>query len=87
MSEVRIWKTSRTIKELKDNAQDVIQFDLEKSKMLAYWKMNKVMLGSGNQKISDVSGNGCHLTVKRQGATDESVTPVVVIDNDIDINI
>lgn len=87
MSEVRIWKTSRTIKELKDNALDVIQFDLEKSKMLAYWKMNKVMLGSGNQKISDVSGNGCHLTVKRQGATDESVTPVVVIDNDIDINV
>lgn len=87
MSEVRIWNTARTMKELKDNALDVIQFDLEKGKLLAYWKMNKVMAASGNKMISDISGNEHHITVKRQGAADDSVVPVVIIDNDIDINI
>lgn len=87
MSEVRIWNTARTMKELKDNALDVIQLDDEKSKLLAYWKMNKVMAGSSNKMISDVSGNERHITVRRQGANDDSVVPVVVIDNDIDINI
>lgn len=87
MSEVRIWNTSRTMVELKDNALDIIQLDAERNKLLAYWKMNKVMAGSGNKMISDVSGNEHHITVKRQGASDDSVVPVVVIDNDIDINI
>ena len=87
MSEVRIWNMARTMKELKDNALDVIQFDLEKDKLLAYWKMNKVMAASGNKMISDISGNEHHITVKRQGAADDSVVPVVIIDNDIDINI
>ena len=87
MSEVRIWNVSRTMKELKDNALDVISLDEEKSKLLAYWKMNKAMVGSDNKMIEDISGNDCHITVKRQGASGSSVEPVVVIDNDIDINI
>lgn len=87
MSEVRIWSTARTMKELKDNALDVIQLDAEKNNLLAYWKMNKVMAGSNNKMISDISGNEHHITVKRQGASDDSVVPVVIIDNDIDINI
>ena len=87
MSEVRIWNVARTMKELKDNALDVISLDEEKSKLLAYWKMNKAMVGSDNKMIEDISGNNCHITVKRQGASDSSVEPVVVIDNDIDINI
>lgn len=87
MSEVRIWNVARTMKELKDNALDVISLDEEKSNLLAYWKMNKAMVGSDNKMIEDISGNDCHITVKRQGASGSSVEPVVVIDNDIDINI
>ena len=36
--------------------------------------------------IEDMSGNGYDITVARQGAS-STVTPKVVINNDIDINI
>lgn len=87
MSEVRIWNTARTIMELKKNALDVIELEQAKSNLLAYWKMNKVMDDSNNRKIADISGKGRDLTVKRQGASNPSVTPKVVINNNIDINL
>lgn len=87
MSEVRIWKTARTAKELKNNALDIIMFNAEKELLLAYWKMNKAMEGSGNKKISDLSQNENHLTVKRQGASGGTVQAEIIIDNNIDINI
>jgi len=49
--------------------------------------MNKAMEGSGNKKISDLSQNENHLTVKRQGASGGTVQAEIIIDNDIDINI
>lgn len=62
-------------------------FNAEKELLLAYWKMNKAMEGSGNKKISDLSQNENHLTVKRQGASGGTVQTEIIIDNDIDINI
>lgn len=87
MSEVRIWNAARTIMELKMNALDIIEFDQAKSSLLAYWKMNKVKEDSENQQIADISGKGHDLTVKRQGASNSSATPKVVINNNIDINL
>nr|WP_302825785.1 DUF1735 and LamG domain-containing protein [uncultured Bacteroides sp.] len=87
MSEVRIWNTARTIMELKMNALDIIELDQAKSNLLAYWKMNKVKDDSENQQIADISGKGHDLTVKRQGASNPSATPRVVINNNIDINL
>lgn len=87
MSEVRIWNTARTIMELKMNALDIIELDQAKSNLLAYWKMNKVKDDSENQQIADISGKGHDLTVKRQGASNSSATPRVVINNNIDINL
>lgn len=86
MSELRIWKTARTLAELKANALDVVNLDMERKNLLAYWKMNKVKEESNNKQIADVSGNGRDLAVERQGAA-ASVIPVVVIDNNIDINL
>lgn len=87
MSEVRIWKTARTLAELKANAQDVVDLDLDRKNLLAYWKMNKVKEGSEHKQVADVSGNERDLTVKRQGASDASVVPIVIVDTNIDINL
>lgn len=86
MSELRIWKQARTPKQLKDNMLDVMELDGERANLIAYWKMNKAKEGSDNKLIGDVSGNGLDIVVKRQGAACPSCEPVVVIDNDIDIN-
>lgn len=86
MSEIRVWNTDRDVSELKANALDVLEYDLEKDKLIAYWKMNKVMSGSGNKMIQDVTGHGHNMKVYRQGAS-SSIEPFVVIDNSIDITI
>ena len=55
--------------------------------LLAYWRMNEAMAGSDATKIEDVSGNGNDITVARQGASDGSIVPKVIINTDIDINL
>ena len=85
MSEVRVWNVARTAKELKDNAIYLVDMTASGS-LVAYWKMNAAMVGSGDTMIEDMSGNGYDITVSRQGASG-TVTPKVVINNDIDINI
>lgn len=85
MSEVRVWNVARSSKELRDNM--LWLEDAASDGLLAYWKMNEAMTGSGNTRIADETGNGNDLTVARQGASCGTVTPVVVINNDIDINI
>ena len=85
MSEVRVWNVARTSKELKDNAIYLVDMTASGS-LVAYWKMNAAKTGSGDTMIEDMSGNGYDITVARQGAS-STVTPKVVINNDIDINI
>lgn len=87
MSEVRIWNKDRTPRELKLNALDVVALAEERSSLLAYWKMNSVKPDTNGQQMSDASGRGNDLSVLRQGASGGSLTPRVVIDNEIDINL
>lgn len=86
MSEIRIWNTARTAAQLRENALDVVEYESEKSDLLAYWKLNGAKPGSDNKQIADFTGNGHDLTVKRQGAA-SAVQPKVVINQDIDINL
>ena len=87
MSEVRIWSVARTSRELRDNAVSLADLNSSRDLLLAYWRMNEAMAGSDGTKIEDVSGNGNDITVARQGASDGSIVPKVIINTDIDINL
>lgn len=87
MSEVRVWNVARTSSQLRDNALDLSDMNAVRNQLVAYWKMNEAMAGSGNKMIEDVSGHGNDITVARQGAANADAVPTVVINNDIDINL
>lgn len=84
MSQVRIWRTARTPKQLRQNALDVVDFEAERAQMIAYWPMTAA--APDNKHIEDRSGNDLTLEVFRSGAA-SSIKPVVVIDKNIDIKL
>lgn len=73
LSEVRVWKTTRTQAEIQDN---MMQVDPTNSDLLAYWKMDS----AEETRVNDLTGNGHNLLLKVQLGNEKPKVNVVTID-------